>query len=174
MLKEPSIILSGLIEAIESAGHSVSRSPDGWQCSDEAGVQIIIDGYDSSSARLSFHQGLKLDELSSVFEAKVLAGLTHQGAVFQIDEQSRANIAAMATFAISANLGGPWPKDFYWIAADNTHVPMSSTEMLAFAQAAGAYVSSLILKQRGVKDAIAAATSVAEVDAIDPAVSLST
>lgn len=164
MLKAPNSIPPGLIEAIEAAGHSVSRGPDGWQCSNDAAVQALIDGYAASAERLAFHQGQKRGELDAVFAAKIAAGLSYQGKVFQIDNASRANIAAMATFALS---GGTWPKDFYWIAADNTHLLMTAQDILTFGQAAGTYVSAMVLTNRALKDAIAAAVSVQDVEAID-------
>lgn len=173
MFKVFDVIPSGLIETIEAAGHSVTRSPDGWQCSDDVAVQAIVDGYENSPERLEHHKTLKLSDLTSAFTTTISSGLLYQGRIFQIDAASRANIAAMSTFAISASLGGPWPKDFYWIAADNTHVPMLAQDMLAFGQAVGAYVSALVLKQRSIKDAIAVAADVAVVDLINPAEALS-
>jgi hypothetical protein len=168
MLNGPVVVPPGLIETIEGAGHSVTRTPAGWTSSNDAAVQSIIDGYDTSAERLAFHKDRRREELDAAFVAKIDAGLLYQNVVFQIDDSSRANIAAMATFAISAiNLGGAWPEGFYWIAADNSHIAMAAQEMLAFAQSAGTYVSALVLARRALKDAVAAAATVEEVEAID-------
>jgi phage terminase large subunit-like protein len=56
---------------------------------------------------------------------------------------------------------------FAWIAADNSHVAMDAAQMYAFGRAAGAYVSTCVLRLRAIKDAIAAAADQAALDAID-------
>lgn len=170
VIPSPIHIPPGLIETIE-AHHFVSRSPDGWQVSDAVAVQAIIDSYEGSPAQLAFLKDRKRDALAQVFGGKIEAGRVYGGATFQIDQGSTANIAAMAIRAglALANAPGtePWPAGFYWIAADNSHVPMDAAAMYAFAQDVGGYMSLLIMTNRAFKDAIENAADVAALDAID-------
>jgi hypothetical protein len=104
------------------------------------------------------------------FAALMAAGFTYSGALFQIDSPAQAQIAAMGVMALGSitdPAGSPWPAGFYWIAADNSHVAMDAAQMYAFGRAAGAYVSTCVLRLRAIKDAIAAAADQAALDAID-------
>lgn len=167
----PNTIQAGLIEAIEAAGIVLKRRPDGWHVSDAIAAQAIIDGYDGSAEQLAFLKDRKREELAATFTGKIEAGRVFNGVTFQIDAGSQANIAAMATRAglVLANAPGSeaWPQGFYWIAADNSHVPMDAAAMYAFAQDVGGYVSLLIMTNRAYKDAIGAAQDVAALNSID-------
>ncbi len=104
------------------------------------------------------------------FETRIAAGFTWSGALFQIDADSQARIAAMSIMALGSitdPANSPWPDGFYWVAADNSHVPMDAAAMYAFGRAAGAYVSACVLRLRAIKDAIAGAAYQAALDAID-------
>jgi hypothetical protein len=55
-----------------------------------------------------------------------------------------------------------------WVAADNTSIPYTAADFLAFAQAAANRVTALVLNTRTLKDAAAAATTAQAAAAIDP------
>ena len=78
-------------------------------------------------------------------------------------------VTATINGTITDPAGSPWPGGFYWIAADNSHVAMDAPTLYAFGRAVAAYVSACVLTLRAIKDAIAAATDQATLDAIDVA-----
>ena len=119
---------------------------------------------------LAEHRLAKRNEAADDFAARMAAGFTCSGALFQIDGDSQQNITAMGALALSSVIdptANPWPGDFYWIAADNSHVAMDAAATLAFARSVATYVSSCILRLRAIKDAIAAAADEAALEAID-------
>ena len=119
-------------------------------------VQAIVDAYDP----LPDQQAERRAELAAVMGARLALGFTWQGVTHQIDAASQLNITARGAMAVAVLSGAPgaqWPADFYWIAADNSHVPMDAAAMYAFAQAAGDHVTKIILNGRKLKDAINAA-----------------
>jgi hypothetical protein len=98
------------------------------------------------------------------------AGFTWSGSRFQIDTESQTRIAAMGALALGSitdPAGSPWDSGFYWVAADNSHVPMDAAATYAFARAVALYVSGCILHLRTIKDGIASAADQAALDAID-------
>ena len=104
------------------------------------------------------------------YNALIAAGFAQGGTLFQIDSAAQAQIAAMGVMALGSitdPAGSPWPAGFYWIAADNSHVPMDAAAMYGFGRAAGAYVSACVLRLRAIKDAIVSAPDQAALDAID-------
>ncbi|MBN9568690.1 MAG: DUF4376 domain-containing protein [Alphaproteobacteria bacterium] len=103
--------------------------------------------------------------LEGHFAALIVAGRNYAGHNYQIDDASRANINAAATMAMVAP--DAWSGDFYWIASDNSHVPMTAAEVIAFGLNAGDYYTAMIFTNRAHKDAIAALTTISTCDAYD-------
>ena len=104
------------------------------------------------------------------FAAILGAGFTCSGKLFQIDADSQTRIAAMGALAlggITDPAGSPWPAGFYWVAADNSHVPMDARGTYAFARAVALYVSGCVLHLRTLKDTIAGTADQAALDTID-------
>jgi len=104
------------------------------------------------------------------FQGLIAAGFTWSGTLFQIDDASQTRIAAMGALALGSiadAAGSPWDGGFYWVAADNSHVPMDAAATYAFARAVALHVSACILNLRAIKDAIAGAADQAALDAID-------
>lgn len=164
---------SALVAAIEAAGISLANVGGVWMASDPVAAQAIIDAFDP----LPMNRAGKLMQVDGAFGAKLASGYSYGGKLYQIDPDSIANINAMGALAIGvlSNASGaqPWPDGFYWIAADNSHTPMDAEGCYTFAQAVAGYVSALILKRRALKDAVAAAATQADLDAIDIAAGLS-
>lgn len=104
--------------------------------------------------------------------ARIAAGFTWSGTLYQIDPDSQTRIAAMGALALGSiadPAGSPWNAGFYWVGADNSHVPMDAAATYAFARAAALYVSGCILQLRTIKDTIAGAADQTALDAIDVA-----
>ena len=115
-------------------------------------------------------QATKTQAAASQFDALIAAGFTFSGTLFQIDTASQSQIAAMGALALGSvadPANSPWNAGFYWVAADNSHVPMDAPATYAFARAVALYVSGCILHLRAIKDAIAGAADQAALDAID-------
>ena len=135
----------------------------GWMF--DADFKVVAYGFDLPTA-----QRLKGDEAWQYFGGLMRAGFTYAGTLYQIDTAAQANLAAMGIMALGSitdPAGSPWPAGFYWIAADNSHVPMDAAAMYAFGRAVAAYVSACVLRLRAIKDAIASAPDQAALDAID-------
>jgi hypothetical protein len=104
------------------------------------------------------------------FRTRLATGFTWSGALYQIDTDSQTRIAGMGALALGSiadPAGSPWNSGFYWVAADNSHVPMDAAATYGFARAVALYVSGCILHLRTIKDTIAGATDQAALDAVD-------
>ena len=92
---------------------------------------------------------------------RMAAGVEFKGALFQSRPSDRENIIGAAQSAFMALASGAKPgdlrwldpgKDFTWIAADNTLVPMDAPTVVAFAKAMAARTQALVLAGRRLKD----------------------
>jgi hypothetical protein len=155
----------GLHQAVAAAGFLLRNVDGAWFASDPA-VQAIITGYNPVPSA----QQAAIKAAQAHYDGIIAAGFFYQGKSFQIDPASQANMTAMAAMAqasIADAAAAPWPAGFVWIAADNSQVAMTAAQCLAFAFAAGSYVSACVLCLRGLKDRILAAASLAALGAID-------
>ena len=84
------------------------------------------------------------------------AGFAWNGKTFDIDERTVLNIVGTMALALAAQ-GNPalWPADFEWIARDNSRVPMTSAQVVAFAKTAFEARRKAIMNARAHKDAVA-------------------
>lgn len=156
-----------------SLGAHIICQGDGtfWTDGDPVAVQSFINAW----SPLPNNKTQKLAALTQVYGGKFLAGRTLTvGTVtanYQIDPASISNIQAEGTIAgdvVNNTPGAPvWDPNYFWIAANNSHTPMTAAQCFAFAGNVRAYVRGLILQNRALKDAIAAATTQAQLDAID-------
>lgn len=87
-------------------------------------------------------------------------GFLFNGVAYQSDQASRDAIDRNAMLAFVAITNGAaagnlrWSDlntDFYWIAADNAHVPMDAPTVVALAQASAAFSTNLTLKASALK-----------------------
>jgi hypothetical protein len=116
------------------------------------------------------NQAAKAQSALAEYAARIAGGFTWSGTLYQIDPDSQAQITAfgaMALGSITDPANSPWPPGFTWIALNNSQVPMDAPTMYAFARAVATCVSGCILTLRAIKNAILAATTQAELDAID-------
>jgi hypothetical protein len=90
---------------------------------------------------------------------------TPSGAV-QIDEQSKLKINGLVTMAMLADQQAqPFSEDF--TIADNSVVTLDAAATIAMGVAVGQFVSDTYARARELRDAIEAATDVANLEAID-------
>jgi hypothetical protein len=154
----------GLHQAVAAAGFML-RNIDGAWFASAPSVQAIINGYNPVPAA----QHSAIAAAQAQYDAVIAAGFAYQGKSFQIDPAAQANMTAMAAMAqasIADPTGALWPAGFVWIAADNSQVAMTASQLLAFTYAAGIYVSACILYLRSLKDQILAASTPAAIQAI--------
>lgn len=100
------------------------------------------------------------DMVDAERDRRTSAGIEWNGARFQTRPQDRENIAGATILAIGALAAGADPaslrwanaeQDFGWIAEDNTVVPLTAPDMIAFGKAVAAEKSRLIFVARGIK-----------------------
>ncbi len=103
------------------------------------------------------------DAINVERDRRIAAGFRFEGKRFDFDRDSVTNITgagALAGIAVAmgARAGGlRWAdpdRDFTWLAADNTHVPMSASTYFAFARAAMLHKQAHIFAARAIKDMV--------------------
>lgn len=94
-------------------------------------------------------------------DRRIDAGFEFEGVRYQSRPGDRENIAGKALEAFMAIVGGVQPgdlrwahtgRDFAWIAADNSLVPMDAQTVVAFGKAASAHKESHVFAARQLKD----------------------
>jgi hypothetical protein len=151
----------------ELASRAISTQPEFLQ----AGYQFddawnLVPRTQTQSQKLA----AKIAEAEMYFGGLIQGGLVYGGKLYQIDSESQTQMAAMSLMALGSitdPVNNPWIDGFYWVAADNSQVPMGAPAMFAFGRAVASYVSFNILRLRTIKNAILAAQDQAGLDAID-------
>ena len=99
-------------------------------------------------------------------DAQNLTPLTVVGlGTFTADEQSVRNIIVAAQMAAVAK-GAGQPYTVEWSLDDNSKIDMSADQIISLGTAMGQRTAALYVTARGHKNAIEAATTVAEVEAV--------
>lgn len=94
-----------------------------------------------------------------------MENFTFAGKEFDISKEngSLANVSGAGTLALAAIVNGAQPNDlrwadanndFYWIANDNSLVPMDAQTTFAFASAAATWRKQMIYAARAIKDMV--------------------
>jgi hypothetical protein len=178
-------VTSGAVAAIEAAGILVEHSYDGWEASDAAAAQRVLDGYDP----LPESKAAKLAALYALYAEKQAEGRSYAvpgdatGAhVYQIDEvptatrqsslQAIDQVKEMGSDALSNGLTGTaWdpvnPNVFKFYDASNVGVAMTPQQAADFARNISVYVNGLKQNLLRLAGLIAAAATQSELDAID-------
>ena len=86
-----------------------------------------------------------IDAAARRYDAALAAGMSYGGKVLQIREPDQANLTTMGNEARWAKAAGAaWPADFAWRMADDTFLPVPTTDaMIALGEAAKAEVYRL-------------------------------
>jgi hypothetical protein len=90
---------------------------------------------------------------------------TPQGQVVDIDAQSQARILSTYSLAVDAKAAAA-PFSVVWTLADDSEVTLNANQMIAFGKQVMQYISGLYDTARGLRAQIVAASTVAEVEAI--------
>jgi hypothetical protein len=118
---------------------------------------------------LAIAQVEKLRHLQARYAAALAEGMNYGGSQLQIREVDQQNITAMgqeARWALAS--GGVWPTNFAWRMLDNSFLPVPDPQaMIALGEAAKAEVYRLRQVKWAHADAIAAAGSIAALNAHD-------
>jgi len=104
-------------------------------------------------------QAAKISELKGIRDAKEVEPVPYNGANFDFDEKSYDRINA----AIIALDGGG---DIGWTTADNTVVSVTAADLRGVIAAAAVRSNQLHITYRNLKEAVMAATTIEEVEAI--------
>jgi hypothetical protein len=112
----------------------------------------------------------KLAEINAQVDARLAAGAPVDGLHVALDGDTRADVNAVATAALGAQAGAPWPEDFArgFITIENVRIVLETpAEGYAFANTVGAYYAALRQHGRDLKDAAEAAETIDDLDDID-------
>jgi len=113
---------------------------------------------------LAKHKASRIAQLTTAYEAAVLAGVNYQGAIFDSDDHSQTELARVL---VALSNGWTLPTDFAWIDRDNQPHPVPDAAWLqGLAKVMADHKASLFGRLQAGKAAVRAATTVAEVEAI--------
>jgi len=133
---------------------------------DRAATELELAAINLARAKIA-----KAGAIAAAYASAIGAGLVHGGALYQIDAASQQRIAARALLARAClDNAEVWPQGFGWIAADNSRPTFTAAEFWAFAVAAQNRVTALTLNARDLKNAITAARTAPDVEAIDASI----
>ena len=107
----------------------------------------------------------KLNELITLKYEK-LSEFSYNGNIFQINQDSKVNIAGKVSEIILAKDTKSPVKSVSWIAKDNTIVEFTSEEFLAFSKAVANYIETILFKNGELRADINKAKSLEELNAI--------
>lgn len=83
------------------------------------------------------------------------------GVWFQCRPADVTNITGAGASALAALVvGAPWPADFVWIAEDNSLVPMTAAEVIAFGNAYTEFRAAIIFRAAALKARVRAGGTV--------------
>lgn len=142
---------AGVVYAFESDGSQDEFIPKGLVAMTQAEVAAHLNpGAGPTAANVDAERDRRMD-----------AGVVFRGVKYQSRPTDRENIAGAAQLAFMAIVGGAqegdlrWSdsaKDFAWIAADNSLVPMDAATVVEFGKMAAARKQALIYAARQLKD----------------------
>ncbi len=106
---------------------------------------------------------LKAEEINAKRDEAINSGVSFKGKVFQSAERDRNLLsAAISLYSLNNNL----PRNFVWIAKDNTQVPMNLQELIELGSLMAEKVNENTIKARNLKNNIKAVTSTQELELI--------
>ncbi|MVO16861.1 DUF4376 domain-containing protein [Parasedimentitalea huanghaiensis] len=129
-------------------GHPM-QSAEGWKL--DAGTGTLV--YTAPA--------ITGDQVTAERDARIEAGFTFGGHVFDCDAASRQNISGAASLALGAMTQGAlagnlrWhgaADDFAWLTRDNVLVPMDAQSVFAFGAAAAEHVRVHVFAARALKN----------------------
>ena len=143
----------GLHLAIAATEHHLYQVDGKWVVSDPEAVQRIIDEYGTEPPTA--------EDVNAERERRLTGDFTFAGRKFQRDPRSLQRITGAATLAGFALGAGAQPgnlrwanpdRDFVWIAADNSLVPMDAQTAFAFGQFAANVETGVIFAAKRLRE----------------------
>jgi hypothetical protein len=138
------------------------------------GWRLAADVLSAPPPDLAALRAAKLAAIDAAYGARVAAGLTYGGHAWQIDDESRGNIAGLAAragFKLLGVAGVTWPDAGQpYRALDNAWVDFAPADFLTFAQAVADLYTAIRVRYAGLKDALVAAADQAAIAAVDETV----
>ena len=119
---------------------------------------------DAPARDYSIEVNRKIKEVEAYWQAKIDAGFIFETYTYQIDEGS---LSVMTRVFVALQDGNAAPSGGFWWDVDNVAVTMNDVTLKAMIKAVGTYAQTMRVVRRYHKDAVLAATTVAEVDAIN-------
>ena len=115
---------------------------------------------------LELYKQEKLNELRTLKHEK-LSEFSYNGNIFQINQDSKANIAGkVSEIMLTKDTKSPI-KNVSWVAKDNTIIQFTSEEFLAFSKAVVNYIETILFKNSELKADINKAESLEGLNAIE-------
>ncbi|KVT68934.1 DUF4376 domain-containing protein [Burkholderia ubonensis] len=133
----------------------------------EAG-EVTVDPYVAPTITLAEAQAMQIEQVESSYQAAIdqpVSFKTAGGIIETFDADAGSQLVLMQA-AQGYALAGAVPSGFYWVAADNAHVPFELSDLSGLNQVMLAHSWAAFQKRRMLKAQITAATSVAAVRAI--------
>ena len=115
---------------------------------------------------LGVYKQEKLNDLRILKDEK-LTEFSYNGKTFQINGDSKANIAGKVSEILLAQDTSEPVKSVSWIAKDNTIAQFTSKEFLAFSKAVANYIETILFKNGALRADINNAQSLEELNAIE-------
>ncbi|WP_431482120.1 hypothetical protein [Pseudomonas gorinensis] len=145
-------IPKGAVEISDELSARILQQPDSIWRIDGAGAITATDPESIPPTR---------EQVDAERDRRIDAGVTFDGVLYQSTTTDRENIAGAAQMAFMAVVAGVQPgdlrwsnpdKDFAWICAENTLVPMDAQTVVELGRAAALRKSELIYASRALKD----------------------
>jgi hypothetical protein len=142
----------------------VQRQSEAQAASNFGAIAALAAGAVSALPNLEEYKAAKAS-LVNPFREKVLAsGVAYNGHTFDSDDVSVSRLTAVSNLALA---GGALPAGFVWRSADNVDVPFTAPDVFSLLGAMIARANEVFGISWAKKQAIAAATTAAEVDAVE-------
>lgn len=113
--------------------------------------------------KLTNAKATKIEQINAARDEQINAGVEYKGKVFQSAEKDRNLLVAAAAVGARA---GKVDENFVWISKDNEQVPFTLDDIFALGALLAQNESVAILKARNLKDKVALASTLKEVQAI--------
>lgn len=147
------------VEFYQSLGFEEMEVEQAW----DGGWYVL--GY-APKKPLEAYKQEKLNELRTLKDEK-LNEFEYNGKTFQINQDSKANIAGKVSEIILTKDTKSPVKSVSWIAKDNTIVEFTAEEFLAFFKAVANYIETILFENDALRNAINNAETLEALNAIE-------
>ncbi len=165
--------LTAYLHALDEADRrAVSWHPVDCCLDGDPAVIAKLESMTRDDVVLAFAISIKLAAIYQRVSSLLSAGYPTAGGLhIALDDASRSDMGAMATMALAASGGAAaWPASYAqgWITTENVRIALPQpSDGLALAALVGDYYAAIRQRGRTLKDAVAAAETKADLDAID-------